>query len=564
MSTPGAARTRPLLPGFDPLRAAWALLTNVKFAVVLVGAALVASLLGVVIPQMPGPMRGNPAARDAWLQLQREDFGAVTTPMERLDLFEIFYSPWFNGLWVAILAAVAVCAVSRIRPTARSIHRPQREVPDRYFSTARFRADFSHPGGVDAVAGLLRRKWYRVRPTSTAPSPEGEVSYLFAERFSWSAYGTFLSHLALLLLLAGGLLTRFGGFQRVLALAEDAPGARVFSEPGAGQIFITMTDAVRGVDEQGNVVDFRSFIEIRRGEETVTCVTTVNDPCSAFGYRFHQAAFFDDLARLRISDAAGRPIFDDLLDFDNRAAVLPHLRISAGDRVLYDQPVPQMASDPGASAGPEDDLGLAVLALDNGQAVAVAWRADGDEGLALRASTAAGREVALAVPGASAQIDGLTLTYRGPAAVPAMRLDDLPGAPGPAVVQMPRDRKGQPYLFISGLGAAPVIVRPGEEVVVPGVTGELTYRFDGQVEGAGIDVRRDPGDTFIWVAVPLATVGLAMTFYVPRRRLWVKVTPDRTYLAGVGDRAAFGRELWRLGVALGAADVPGPEEDDER
>ena len=49
--------------GFDPLKTVWDLLTNVKFALLLVGLALGAGLIGVVIPQVPAPMRGNPVFR---------------------------------------------------------------------------------------------------------------------------------------------------------------------------------------------------------------------------------------------------------------------------------------------------------------------------------------------------------------------------------------------------------------------------------------------------------------------------------------------------------------------
>jgi len=59
----------------------------------------------------------------------------------------------------------------------------------------------------------------------------------------------------------------------------------------------------------------------------------------------------------------------------------------------------------------------------------------------------------------------------------------------------------------------------------------------------------------------MALVGLAVTFYVPRRRLWVRVTPTRTQLAGVAERTTrFGRELRRLGAELGAPDALLPED----
>src|SRR3989304_2712577 len=61
---------------------------------------------------------------------------------------------------------------------------------------------------------------------------------------------------------------------------------------------------------------------------------------------------------------------------------------------------------------------------------------------------------------------------------------------------------------------------PGRPVPLGG----YEYTFEGQREFAGLTVRRDPGSTFIWVATGVFLLGLALTFYTPRRRLWGKIT----------------------------------------
>jgi cytochrome c biogenesis protein ResB len=537
----------------------WNLLTNVKFALALVGLAGLAALLGVVIPQMPGPMRENAAARSAWLELRRDDFGSFTGPMDRLDLFEVFQSPWFNGLWVVIILAVTVCSVSRFLPTWRSVHRPATDVGDRYFETAHHRADYSHAGGAGAVATALRKRRYRVAETRR----EGDTAYLFAERYSWSSYGTFLSHLALLMLLVGGLLTRFAGFDETFALAEGTPGSPVFDDPGPGQIFVRMVDAHEGRDAAGNVVDFHSDLEVTRGDETVRCTSTVNDPCEAFGYRLHQAAYFDDIARLRITGPDGRLLYDDVLDFDTNKTAVPAFRVTdAAGTVLFDGDLPQQATDAGASPAREDDVALGQLAFaaepgsEAAVAYAVAWRVEASAlRLTITGADLAPRELA---PGESAITGHYRIQYTGPKSIPVRQVDDMPGATGPVTVQMPDGPGGEPYLFVTGLADRGVAITP----VSPFISADgHTYAFDGQVQASGINVRRDPGDTFIWVAVGMAIVGLAITFYVPRRRLWVKVTPSRTYFAGIAEKTTrFSRELRLMGAELGSRDALRPED----
>ena len=552
-----APATNPPMPKFDPLRATWRLLTNVKFAVALVSLAVLASLLGVVLPQLPAEMRGNPPARSAWLELQRQDFGWLTGTLDGLDLFDVFHSPWFMALWFVIVAAVTVCTISRFPPTWRSVQRPPMRVAERYFETARHRASFTHAGGVEAVEGLLRRRRYQVTRTR---EDEGATE-LFAERFPWTQYATFVSHMALLMLLVGGLLTSLAGFQRTLALAESRPAAPLFGDPGPGQIFVGMEDAHRGVDAAGNIVDFHSDLLLRRGDEVVRCTATVNDPCSAFGYRFHQAAFFDDLAYLTIWGPDGRVLFDDVLDFENESTATPALTVTdAGGAVVFDQALPQMASVPGSTLGYEGDLGLAELALGD-TVYGVSWRAEGETLVAL--IDGEGFNPVELRPGEAVDTGRHRIAFRGIASVPAIPVLDMPRGQtvGVVNVQMPEGADGRPFLFITDIDAGNVVIAEGATVET---SSGYRYRFGGRVDASGIDVRRDPGDTFIWVAVGLAMLGLGVTFYVPRRRLWVRVTEQGTQLAGVAARTTrFGRELRHMGAELGARDALLPEDVEE-
>ena len=547
--------------GLDPFKFVWDLLTNVKFALTLVGLALIAGIIGTILPQVPAPMRGNVAARSAWIELQRETYGPLTAPMDRLQLFDIFQSAWFNGLLVVIIVAATVCTVSRFRPTMRAAQHPQKAVPDQYFERAHHRASFSLEGGSDAVEALLRRKRYTVERVRQ----EGGATYLFADRFPWTHYGTFLSHLALLMLLIGALLTVFAGFDRTLVIAETRSPAPVFAEAGPNQLFIRMVDAHRGIDERGNIIDYHSLIEVRRGDETIACKTTVNDPCHAFGYKVHQAAWFNDIAHLRIEAPNGQLLYDDVVDFDSQVAAVPFLRITnEAGQTVYEQQVPQYASDPGRSPGRADDIGLAEVSFpfapgSSGRAgYLLAWGFD-REGMLLTLAGGQIDPVQLRV-GEREMAGSFEVEFVEAHSVPAIRVFDMPGAgEGGATVQMLLDGEGEPYLFVSGIEpGVPVLLATDEPATN---SSGYTYTFRGQLEASGLSVRRDPGDTFIWVAVGMAIVGLAITFYVPRRRLWVRVEEGRVQMAGIAEKTArFGREMRAMGAELGSKDALLPED----
>jgi cytochrome c biogenesis protein ResB len=571
-----AVDARPINPalkpgGFDPLRFTWQLLCNVKFALLLVGLALLAGFIGIVIPQLPGPMRDNAAARSAWLELQRNDYGVFTDLMYRWGLFDVFHTPWFNGLWLLIIVAVTVCTVSRFRPTWRSVQHPVKVVGDNYFDQARHRASFTLAGGAPVLEDALRKRRYRVERTRDTDTG----AYLFAERFGWSHYGTFLSHLALLMLLVGALLTTVGGFDRTFVLAEGTAPFPVFDSPGPNQIFVRMVDAFRGMDASGNIVDFHSTVEVRQGDKTITCNASVNTPCKAFGYKIHQAAFFNDVARLRITAPDGSTAFSDVVDFQSESTAVPQFVVTdRSGAVLFNQEVPQMFTDVGAD-GPADDLAVAFLTFRKSPTAAptdtvsygVSWRVAND---ALQVVVGAGDNTQTLQPtqlaeGQALSDNGYTIRYAGGRNIPAITVPHMPGAisdDGSAVLQMPTDANGNPYLFINGIDFDPIALTQGNAVTPQN---GYSYTFAGQVEASGISVKRDPGSLFIWIAVGMALVGLAITFYVPRRRLWVKVSDGRVQLAGVAERTTrFSRELRLLGASLGAQDAlqPGDLESD--
>ena len=535
-------------PPLDPLRGAWGLLTNVKFALLLVGTAVAAGLAGTVLPQLPAPMRDNPAARAAWLELRKETFGPFTGPLHRAGFFDVFHATWFTALWALIIVAVTVCTVSRFRPTWRNVARPPRAVPDSYFVRARHHLAVASQATPAGVSAGLRRRRYHVEEVRR----EGETVYLFADRFAWVQLGTFVSHLALLMLLVGALLTVLLGYSRALVIAEATPAAPVFDRAGPGQLFVRVVDAFRGTDDRGNVIDFHTDIEVRRGSESVLCRVKVNDPCGAFGYRVHQAAFVDDVARLRIRGSDGRILYSGTLHFAGRVTPVPVLRVvGPSGEALVDEPMPQLATDPGALAARDDDRALGALTLTGtaggpGLSLGLAWEVtDGDFRLVV-ATESALRPLAA---GKALVENGYRIEFRGPANIPAIRVEDMPGAAaGGAIVQLVPRSDGSSYIVISGVDDDNVALAAGAEVTTPA---GYTYRFDGRVEAAGLDVRRDPGDTFIWLAVGMGLLGLCVTFYVPRRRLWVRISPGRVSFAGVAERTVrMDRELVALAKDL--------------
>ena len=583
MSVAQVAAIRPRIPRrFDPAWAIWRLLTSVRFAVVLIAGSAMACALGVLIPQAPAAVRADPGRLAGWLDLQHGKFGPLTTTFYRLGLFDIFGTFWFRGSLAVLSLAVAVCAYNRFPATWRTIRRPQKRVSESYLRKTRNRAEFAAPADATALERVFRRHRYRVERFE-----EDGAVHLFADRYQWAQLGTFASHIALIIFIAGGLVTLLTGYETHLTIAEGR-GAPVFPVEHSGQMQVYVDQAVGRFGDDGRPLDYRSFLTVYKdGREAKKCVTTVNDPCQFDGYRLSQSAFFGYGAELVIKDvAAGRTIYDEILPLGKLTAA-PQLTVTdAAGATLFAGTVSLEASPDGVLLG-------TLPIVQTGRTIAIGLRRDGraapwtlvvaDRDAMTSGNTANVRPALLQV-GQSARVGDATVRFMGIGSVPAALLSDIPVPPAaaskpdgsrPLLLEMSNAVFGSaeassgqavslsnsaepPTLTITGFEGGALSLKQGESATVGG----YEYSFAGQRPFAGIQVKRDRGATFIWVALGLLVFGMVVTFQVPRRRAWVKVSDGRVYAGGLaGAMVDLGAELRRMGAEAGSPDAAALEDE---
>jgi len=107
-------------------------------------------------------------------------------------------------------------------------------------------------------------------------------------------------------------------------------------------------------------------------------------------------------------------------------------------------------------------------------------------------------------------------------------------------------------LFVGGIG-------PGGTLAPPTADFSISLREVGAY--TGIVASRDPGEGIVWLAFGFLIAGLVLTFYFPRRRVWVRI--DRSgelRLAWISDRyVSVRRELGGLLADLVAVRAPAAE-----
>jgi cytochrome c biogenesis protein len=145
-----------------------------------------------------------------------------------------------------------------------------------------------------------------------------------------------------------------------------------------------------------------------------------------------------------------------------------------------------------------------------------------------------------------------SLVWRGPLLLDDLLLErpqgfmTIPGADVGLVAVLNEGADGVAQLVVQGVGPADPATGQNETLFLvtipvgvttdPEVTAGHSIRWDGIGAWSGMVIRSDPGQPFVWLAFSLLIVGLMLTFYFPRRRVWARIEGDRIGLAFLADR----------------------------
>ena len=185
---------------------------NIKFNISLFAALAVASLLGTIIPQIPE----NPDKVEEFLH-NSPKLGFM---FEKLELFNIYYSWWFVGFLGLLAFDVVVCKLIFGKfPGLRTFKNVERE-PD-----VTGRQSFSdswttnQPASATAarLTELLRKRKYFVRVQS---SLENGGSLLLASRHRIQRFGSWVSHVSILVILLANFAGALYGFRETVSIPE--------------------------------------------------------------------------------------------------------------------------------------------------------------------------------------------------------------------------------------------------------------------------------------------------------------------------------------------------------
>ncbi|MFQ6013951.1 MAG: cytochrome c biogenesis protein ResB [Anaerolineae bacterium] len=281
----------------------WHFFCSIKLAVILIIAVTLLAVVGSLLPQMPREVAANPQDRAQWLATAKDKYGSLAGFYQAIALFQVFDSPWFTLLLIALLLNTLVCTLNRFNTIWKSITKPRVRMPDLFYERASQRASWVSPlrkDTIGVVVDILSGRRYRVRVEK-----DGDTSYLYADLNRFAPFGTLVTHISLVILVVGAVWGWRAGWRE----NQVTLGPGQVYEVGHGKGFQVRNDGFeikRYLD--GSPQDYIGHLTVlEQGKEVVRQTVRVNHPLTYRGVTFYLASYGPAL-RISASDSAGQPV----------------------------------------------------------------------------------------------------------------------------------------------------------------------------------------------------------------------------------------------------------------
>jgi cytochrome c biogenesis protein len=512
----------PALGFVGMLRWAWTQLTTMRTALFLLLLVAVAAVPGSLFPQ-----RDQSPEKVVQYIKDNPFWGPL---LDTLQFFDVFTSVWFSAIYILLFISLIGCVLPRTKQHVSASLRPPARTPARFgrlpeSSRLLLPDDAGEDADVQArIARVLKKRRYRVQ---VRPAEKRVGASVAGERGYVREWGNLLFHYSLIGVLAAVAVGGLFGYSGQRALVEGqgftntlidydqfSPGHRTNAESltpfsvKLEKFHVTYNRQERSDGKYGTPVAFSAdvLVKDKPGAEWRKATIRPNHP-------------------LRVNGT-------DVYLLGNGYA--PHIKVHDGEgNLVYDESVTSQSQD-------SMNTSLTVVKVPDAKPDQLAF-----QGFFLPTTTLNSQGVAY-----SADPDALLPTLNLNSYYGDLGLDD--GTPQNVYVL---DTSKLKELNNRNLKAGGIVLgREGDAKKYELPEGKGTIEFTGVDRFIGIEVRHDPAKGWVGIFAALAVAGLVTSLFVPRRRVWVKLTPaDEAAGGDAGARPDSGRII-ELGLLARGED----------
>ncbi|MBW1997643.1 MAG: cytochrome c biogenesis protein ResB [Deltaproteobacteria bacterium] len=264
--------------------AIWRVFRSVKTTIALLIILAVVSVIGTLVPQQEGA-----------IQFAQKLSPELVRILDFLQIFDLYHSTWFRAVIGLLSMNLIICSIDRL-PRAmrlfRTVPRPDRKKP---FEEIPEHRHLQVGGEIEEVTSrtldILKKSFRRIETRKTSGG-----NYLYGDKGRYSYFGAYVVHLSILLILIGGIIGSFFGFEAYVNIPEgavvDSVRLRKMGTPKNLGFSIRCDRFLVDFYDDGTPREYRSDLSfLSNGEVIHKGSVLVNHPITFQGITFYQSSY---------------------------------------------------------------------------------------------------------------------------------------------------------------------------------------------------------------------------------------------------------------------------------
>ncbi|RPI34246.1 MAG: cytochrome c biogenesis protein ResB, partial [Nitrospiraceae bacterium] len=270
----------------------WDLFASVKLAIIIFSLISLTSIVGTIVEQQAEPVRN--------IKLLAKMFGESAAPLiyrilDSLGFMNMYHSWWFVGLLLLFAANLIICSFDRLPRVLKMVNEKVRPLPPEHLEKMSIKKTFSLSGNASQIKelGVSALNGIGFKPHESSGE---QGTQLYAEKGNFTRLGVYITHLSILIILAGAIAGIFLGYNAFLNLPEGETSSVAFKDRG---VEMPLGFGLRcdnfDVEYYPNTdmpKAYRSWLTvIKDGKEVMKKTISVNDPLEYEGITFYQSSY---------------------------------------------------------------------------------------------------------------------------------------------------------------------------------------------------------------------------------------------------------------------------------
>jgi len=262
----------------------WDFFCSLKLTIILLLLLAATSIIGTVLQQ------NAPAA-----EYIREYGQSNYELFKKLQFIDMYHSTWFIGILALFSVNLICCSIKNFPRVWKFVREPTLVPGEGLLNNSANRGDLTSKKNLEETAGKVSAFLSKEFAKPVRTEKDGKL-YFFAQKGIYSRFGAYVTHLSILIVMAGAIIGNVWGYKAWVNIVEGTSVDSVQSRSG-GVIPLGFTVRCDDFDVSyypgsNRPKDYNSdLVILENGQEILKKRIEVNDPLTYKGITFYQSSY---------------------------------------------------------------------------------------------------------------------------------------------------------------------------------------------------------------------------------------------------------------------------------